>query len=79
VRAKLRSFIRASVELERSVVSAIDGSAIDAGVSSRTSASFSGWGAGWPGMADAGEGTSGSFDGDPDWRVESREGDDRSD
>lgn len=79
VRAKLRSFIRASVELERSVVSAIDGSAIDAGVSSRTSVSFSGWGAGWPGMADAGEGTSGSFDGDPDWRVESREGDDRSD
>ena len=82
VRAKLRSFIRASVELERSVVVAAAGhSAIDAAVSAiEASASFSGWATGWPGVADAGEGTSGSFDSDPDWRVEgASERDDPSD
>ena len=39
-------------------------------IEARASASFAGWAAGLRGVADAGEGTSGSFDSDPDWRVE---------
>ena len=77
-RAELRSVIRASVELERIVDVATVGGAI--GIEARASASFSGWATGWPGVADAGEGTSGSFDSDPDWRVEgASERDDPSD
>ena len=77
-RAELRSFIRASVEPERIVDVATVGGAI--GIEARASASFAGWAAELRGVADAGEGTSGSFDSDPDWRVEgASERDDPSD
>ena len=76
VRAKLRSFIRASVELEQSISDSRPASA--AGNSrggDRSSVSFSGWAtAGAVGLlrTDRGvEGTSGSFDSDLDGYVES--------
>ena len=76
VRAKLRSFIRASVELEQSISDSRPASAVGNNRGGdRSSVSFSGWAtAGAVGLlrTDRGaEGTSGSFDSDLDGYVES--------
>jgi len=75
VRAKLRSFIRASVELEQSISDSRPASAVGNSRGDRSSVSFSGWAtAGAVGLlrTDRGaEGTSGSFDSDLDGYVES--------
>ena len=75
VRAKLRSFIRASVELEQSISDSRPASAVGNNRGDRSSVSFSGWAtAGAVGLlrTDRGaEGTSGSFDSDLDGYVES--------
>jgi len=75
VRAKLRSFIRASVELEQSISDSRPASAAGNNRGDRSSVSFSGWAtAGAVGLlrTDRGvEGTSGSFDSDLDGYVES--------
>ena len=76
VRAKLRSFIRASVELEQSISDSRPASAVGNNRGGdRSSVSFSGWAtAGALGLlrTDRGaEGTSGSFDSDLDGYVES--------
>ena len=76
VRAKLRSFIRASVELEQSISDSRPASAVgNSRGGDRSSVSFSGWAtAGAVGLlrTDRGaEGTSGSFDSDLDGYVES--------
>ena len=75
VRAKLRSFIRASVELEQSISDSRPASAVGNNRCDRSSVSFSGWAtAGAVGLlrTDRGvEGTSGSFDSDLDGYVES--------
>ena len=75
VRAKLWSFIRASVELEQSISDSRPASAVGNNRGDRSSVSFSGWAtAGALGLlrTDRGaEGTSGSFDSDLDGYVES--------